>query len=111
MQKAESGWLVLKGFEADLAFLLGAGFADPDHAAADGIQFVIARDDLDQLSAFEPEAASEAEALGRTVHNEAGNPARLRAEIDDHAGSLSHGGTLGASGFMHGGGGHCFVLG
>ena len=40
----------LDGFETDLAILLGTGFTDPDDAAADGIQFVIAGNDLDDLS-------------------------------------------------------------
>lgn len=101
---------MLHGFEADLAFLFGAGFADPDHAAADGIQFIVAGDDLDHLPSPEPEAASQAEALGRTIHNEAGNPVWLRAEINDYAGSLSHGDAFRAASFASWEGGHCFVL-
>jgi len=65
--------------EADFAVLLGAGFADPDHAAADSIQFIIAGYDLDELPALQPETAAEAETALRTVNDKAGNPLRLRA--------------------------------
>ena len=41
----------LEGFEADLAILFGAGFTDPHHAAADGVQLIVAGDDLDELPA------------------------------------------------------------
>jgi len=91
---------VLEGFEADLAILLGAGFADPDHAAAAGVQFVVAGNDLDELAASQPEAAAEAKPLGRTIHDEAGNPLRVGAEIDDHAGSFFHDNALGAAAFL-----------
>ena len=93
---------VLYGFEANLAILFGAGFADPDNATSDDIQLVVAGDDFDELSAPKPEAAPKAKSFRRTVHDEAGNTLRLRAEINDHASSLSHGGTFGASAFVRG---------
>lgn len=102
--------LGLKGFEADLTVLLGAGFADPHYATFDGIQFIVAGNNLNELAALQPESATEAEALGRAVHNEAGDALGVRAEIDDHAGSLSHGDTLRAAAFVRREGGHCFVL-
>ena len=111
MTLARSGRRVtLDGFEANLAFLFGTGFADPDHTATDGVQFIIAGDDLDHLPTLEPEAAPQAEALRRTVHNEAGNPMRLRTEVNHHAGSLSHGDTFRAAAIVSWEGGHCFVL-
>lgn len=102
--------LGLNGFEADLALLFGTGFADPNHAAADSIQFIVAWNDLDKLSAFEAEAASKTEPLGRPVHDKAGNPLGLRAEIYDHAGSLFHDDTFRATAFVRVEGGHSFVL-
>lgn len=81
----------LDGFEADLAILFGAGLADPDHATLDGIQFVVPGNDLDDLPALQPETAPEAEATLRAVNNQAGNTLGFRAEVDDHAGSLSRG--------------------
>ena len=90
----------LEGFEADLAILFGAGFADPDDATADGVQFVVAGDDLDELAGPQPEAAAEAKPLGRTIHDEAGDALRVGAEIDDHAGSFFHDNALGAAAFL-----------
>ena len=91
----------LDGFEADLAILFGAGLADPDHAAADGIQFIIAGDDLDELTTFEPEAAPEAEALGRTVNNKAGNPLGMRSEVDNNTRPFLSNDALRAAAFVH----------
>lgn len=88
---------LLEGFEADFAVLFGAGFADPNHAAADGIQLIVAGDDFDELAAFQPEAAPKTESLGRTVHDEAGDALWLRAEVDDYAGSFSQGNSFGAA--------------
>ena len=69
---------MLNGFEADLAILFGAGFSNPHHAAADGVEFVVAGDDLDKLPGPEPGAAPKAESLGRSIHDEAGNPLGVR---------------------------------
>lgn len=101
----------LEGFEADLAILFGARFADPDYTTFDGVQFIVAGDDFDELATFEPEAASETESIGRTVHDEAGDAVWLRAEIDDYAGTLSHDSAFGAAAIACGEGGQCFVLG
>jgi hypothetical protein len=46
--KSDTG-SVLERFEADLAILFGARLTDPDYAATDGVQFIIAGDDLDEL--------------------------------------------------------------
>lgn len=103
-------WCALDGFEADLAFLFRTGSADPDHAAADGVQFVVAGDDLDDLPAFQPEAAAEAETVGRTIHDEAGDALRLGAEVDDDTGAFFRDDALGAAAFVAVEGGHGFVL-
>jgi len=100
----------LEGFEADFAFLFGAGLANPDHAAPDGVEFVITRDDLDQLSGSQPGAAAETESLGRTVHNQAGDPLGVRAEVDDDTGSFSDSDAFGAAAFAPKEGWHGFFL-
>lgn len=69
----ESYWKELDGFEAEFAVLFGAGFADPDDTTLNGIQFIVAGDDLDELTSLQPETAAEAEAALRTVNDKAGN--------------------------------------
>lgn len=90
--------------------MFGAGFADPNYAAADGIQFIVARDDLNHLSGPQPETATEAEAPLRAVNDKTGNPLGVRAEVDDNAGSLSRDSAFRAAAFVRLKGGHCFVL-
>lgn len=100
----------LDRFEADLAILFGARFANPDYAATDGVQFIVARDDFDELATFKPKAAPETESLWRPVDDEARDALWLRAEVDDHARSLSGGNSLGAAAFVHGKCRHGFFL-
>jgi len=90
---------VLNGFEADLAVLFGAGFADPNYAAADGVEFIITGDDLDKLPRPKSRAAPEAKPLGRPIHDEAGNTLWVRTEINDDTGSFSQGNAFGAAAF------------
>jgi hypothetical protein len=99
---------LLEGFEADLAILFGARLTDPDDAAADGVQFIIAGDDLDELPGPQPEATAEAETFGGAVHDEAGNPLGVRAEVDDHTRSLFHGDTFATAAFAPKEGWHGF---
>jgi hypothetical protein len=40
----------LGGFQADFSFLLGASLADPDHAAAHGVERVGIQDNFDNLT-------------------------------------------------------------
>ncbi len=100
----------LDGFESHLAFLFGPWLADPHHAAANGVQLIVARDDLDDLSALEPETSPEPKPLRRTVDDEAGNSLRVGAEVDNDAGSLLYDDPLGAATFVRREGGHGFVL-
>ena len=58
---AEDFALTLEGFQADLSFLLGAGFADPDHPAAlDGVRVLI-EDKFDCLTALKVETSAQPE--------------------------------------------------
>ena len=98
----------LDGFEADFAFLLGAWFADPDHVAADGLEFILTGDHLHDLAAPEPETSPKAESLRGAVHNQAGDPLRLGAEVDHNAGAFFSDDTLGTAGFVCRG--HGFAL-
>ena len=41
----------LNGFQADFAFVLGVGFADPDHVAAYSVELVLIQNDFDNLAA------------------------------------------------------------
>jgi hypothetical protein len=50
-------WLVgqaicqsLEDFQTDFAFLLGAGFAEPDHPAAHGVERFVIEDEFDRLA-------------------------------------------------------------
>ena len=100
----------LKGFEAELAFLFGSGLTDPDHATADGVEFIVARNDLDELARPQAKAAAKAESFGGAVHDQARNTLRLRAEVDDHTGSFSHGDTFRAAAISPKEGWHGFFL-
>ncbi len=42
----------LNGFRADFALVVGAGFSDPDHAAAHGVERVLIHDNFDHWSRF-----------------------------------------------------------
>ena len=100
----------LHAFESYLAFLLGSWLADPYHVTANGVQLIVARDDLDDLSTLEPETAPEPEPVGRAVHNQAGNPLGVGTEVDNNAGSLLYDDPLGSATFVLKKGGHGFIL-
>jgi hypothetical protein len=100
----------LDGFEPHLAFLLRSWFADPYDAAPNGIQLIVVGDDLDDLSALQPETSPEPEPLGRTVHDQAGNPSWVGSEVDHHAGSLFRDNTLRAATFVRREGVHGFTF-
>lgn len=48
----------LNSFQADLAFVFGAGFADPNHAAAPPTMGLIFQHDFDELSSPQMEIAA-----------------------------------------------------
>ena len=79
----------LDGFQTDFSFLLGAGFADPDHAAAQGVAWVLVQDDFDYLPAPKAETTAQPETLFRGIEDEAGEPFLVAVQIDDQTGALS----------------------
>jgi hypothetical protein len=96
--------------QSNLAFLLGPWPANPYDATADGVQLIVAGDDLDDLSALQAETAPEPEPVGRAVHNQAGNPLGMGTEVDNNAGSLLYDDPLGSATFVRRKGGHGFIL-
>ena len=105
MLTEKRGRVALHGLDAHLTFLFGACFADPDNAAANGVQ-LIAWNDLDDLSALEMETASEPETFGRAIDTQAGNALRMGAEIDDYTGAFLGDDALRATAFVSRKGGH-----
>lgn len=83
-----TGHVRLAGFQTDFVFLLGASFADPDHAAAlkDGRVFI--DDKLDHLAAPEVETSAQPITFFRGIEDETGEPLQVAAQIDDQAGGL-----------------------
>jgi hypothetical protein len=77
----------LDGFQADFSFLLGAGFADPDHAAAHGAERVFIADKFDHLAAPKVENSAQPETFFRGIEDEAGEPLLVAVQIDDQAGA------------------------
>jgi hypothetical protein len=73
----------LDRFQADFSLLLGAGFADPDHAAALGAGRLLVEDKFDQLAAPKFETSTQPEAFFRGIEDEAWEPLRLAVQIDD----------------------------
>src|SRR5216684_736814 len=73
----------LDSFQANFAFLLGAGFADPDHPAALGVGHVFIEDKFDNLTAPEVETSTHAETFFRRIDDEAGESLCLAVQIDD----------------------------
>jgi hypothetical protein len=97
----------LHRFEADLALLLGAGFADPYYTAAHRAQRVLVQDKFDYLSASQVEIPVEPESLFRGIDHQAGNPCLVSLEIDDQTGALLRDDPLRSAAFRDGrGGGH-----
>jgi hypothetical protein len=82
----------LEGFQAELSFTLGAGFADPDHLAALGGGHIFSEDKFDHLAAPKIETSSEPETFFRRIDDEAGESLRVAVQIDDQTGgSLRYG--------------------
>ena len=67
----------LDGFQADFSFLLGAGFADPDHTAPLGAERVFIEDKFDHMAASKVETSAQPETFFRRIEYEAGEPLRL----------------------------------
>ena len=81
----------LDGFQADFALLLGAGFADPDHATPLGAGRLFVEDKFDHLTTPQVETSTQPEAFFRGVKDEAGEPLRFAVQIDNQAGApLQH---------------------
>ena len=113
-RKESAGYILqfcLDGFESYFAFLFGTWFADPHDATADGLEFILAGNDLHDLAAPEPEASPEPESLGGAIHNQAGDPLRVGAEVDDDAGTFLRDDAFGAAALVAVECGHGFVLG
>src|SRR5260370_27687245 len=77
----------LNGFEANLAFAPGAGFAGPDHATAHGMERVLVQDDFDNLAAPEVEIAAQSESIFGGIQNQAGQSFLVTVEVDDETGT------------------------
>jgi hypothetical protein len=57
----------LGGFQADFTILLGAGFADPDHAAALRAERVFIEDKFDHFAAPKVEKSAQPETFFRGI--------------------------------------------
>jgi hypothetical protein len=66
---------------------LGAGLADPDHAAALGAGHLSIEDKFDHLAAIKAETSAQPETFFRGIEDEAGELLRLEVQIDDEAGA------------------------
>src|SRR5258707_2013945 len=75
-------------FQAGLAFLLGASFADPYHAASHGAKRILVKDELDRLPTPQPEIPVQSEPALRGIHDQTGNSRLVSFEVDDQAGAL-----------------------
>ena len=100
----------LNGFQADFSLLLGAGFADPDHAAALGAGRLFIEDKFDHLAAPKIETSAQSETFFRGIEDEAGEPLGLSVQIDDQAGAPLRHHTLRAAGLEDRKFGHSFNL-
>ena len=75
--------LGLDSFQPDFAFLLGACFADPNHAASHRVERVFIQDDFDYLSAPQLESSAHPEPIVRGIKHKA----RLSFKFEDQAGT------------------------
>ena len=98
----------LQGFQADFSILLGASFADPDHAAALRAGHLFVEDKFDHLAAPKVETSAQPEAFFRGIEDEAREPLWLTVQIDDQAGAPLRHQTLRAAGFGDLKAGHSF---
>lgn len=101
-----TGHARLTGFHADFAFLLGASFADPGHAAVleDGRVFI--EDKLDHLAAPEVQTSAQPKTFFRGIEDETGEPLLVAAQIDDQTGGLLRHQPLRAAALGHREAGH-----
>jgi hypothetical protein len=77
----------LDGFQPGFPFMLGVGFADPDHTATDGEERVIIEDKFNSLASPEVKTSAEPEAFFRGIEDKAREPLRLPFQIDDQTGA------------------------
>jgi hypothetical protein len=64
VRRIETNWQPadrLHDFQADFALMLGAGFADPDYAAALAARRIFIEDKLDYLAALSEETSAQPE--------------------------------------------------
>ena len=87
-EKQGEGGRSLYRFQAGLAFLLGARFADPHHTAAHGAERVLVQDQFDLLPAPQSEISVQPEPALRGIHHQTGNSRLVSFEVDDQAGAL-----------------------
>ena len=77
----------LEDFQANFSFLLGAAFANPDHAATLGAERVLVEDKFDRLAAPKMENPAQPETFFRGIEDEAGESLLVAVQIDDQAGA------------------------
>jgi hypothetical protein len=77
----------LDGFQADFAFLLGAGFADPDNSAALGAGHVFIDDKFDHLASPKTGTSAQPETSFRWIDDQARESLGIAVQIDDQAGA------------------------
>jgi hypothetical protein len=104
-----SGWL--DGLEADFSFLFGAGFADPDYAAALWGGRLFVEDKFDDLATPNVESSAQPEAVFRGIEDEAWEPPGPAFQIDDQAGRPFGLHTFRAASSGGTGAGHFFIAG
>jgi hypothetical protein len=73
----------LDGFQADFPLLLGASFANPNHAAVLGAGRFLIDGKFDHLASPEVETSAQPETFFRGIEDEAGESLRLAVQIDD----------------------------
>jgi hypothetical protein len=75
----------LHGFQADFSLLLGASFADPDHAAALRAEGVLIEDKFDRLAAPKMETTPQSKTFFRGIQEKAGESPLIAIQIDNQA--------------------------
>jgi hypothetical protein len=108
-QKAKRLAMTLNGLQADFSLLLGACFADPDHAAALRAGRFLIDGKFDHLASPEVETSAQPETFFRGIEDETGESLRLTVQIDDQAGAPLRHHTLRATAFGGRKAGHFFT--
>jgi hypothetical protein len=81
----------LARFKTEFSFLLGAGFADPDHSAAFSAGCFFIEDKFDQLAGPKLKISAQPETFLRGIKDQARLSLRFAVQIDDQAcASLCH---------------------